>query len=67
MGNWNGDCTSRRASAHFADESHIASRETVIVIAGGGLTRVVKIDVWNILLFDVGGERIGSSPPGIRI
>jgi hypothetical protein len=56
MSNCNGDCRSLLESAHFTDESRIANRETVIVTAGGGLTRVVKIDAWSILLFEFQGK-----------
>ncbi len=56
MSNCNGDCRSRRESAHFTGESRIANRETVIVTAGRGLTRVVKIDAWCILLVEFQGK-----------
>jgi hypothetical protein len=62
MSNCNGDCRSRRESAQFTDESRSANRETVIVTAGRGLTRVVKIDAWSILLFEFKGKNGCSFP-----
>ena len=41
----------------------MANRDTVIVTAGRGLTRVVKVDAWSILLYDVRGERIVQPSP----
>jgi hypothetical protein len=39
-----------------------------MITEGTGLTRLVKIDAWSILLYDVHRERIDAGfPPGIRI
>jgi len=47
----------------LADGSRIASRDTVIITEGTGVTRLVKIDAWSILLYDVRRERIDAGFP----
>jgi hypothetical protein len=62
IGNRDDDCTSRRESADFTDESRSACRNTVIVTEDRGLTRVVKIDAGRILLYEFRRERMGAAP-----